>query len=257
MMSAMQKVMVVDDDARMREELYDALTAKGYGVVTVGSGEQTIEMLKAQRPQLAAVNLTLPKLSGLEVIRKIREFDERIPVILTKTAAESAPPAEVLKELNILAVLAKEEPARIVALADATLAKVKAAPAPAKTGLSGTLLVIDDDAQVQQLLKMYFEKKGMRVITAGSGEEALQAVAKNPVLAMLDVNMPGMDGVLTLRKLKAAKPDLQVVMMSGGGEKEMAHAALKLGAYDYVSKPFNLEYLETVVLTKILVGLEA
>jgi DNA-binding response OmpR family regulator len=231
-MPAMQKVMVVDGDARMREELYDSLTGKGHAVVTVGSGEQTIEMLKAQRPQLVIVDLTLPKLSGLEVIRKIREFDDRIPVIFTKTASESAP------------------------LADATLAKTKTDSAPAKTGLSGTLLVIDDDPQVQQLLKVYFEKKGMRVITAGSGEEALQAVARNPVLAMLDVNMPGMDGVLTLKKLKAAKPDLQVVMMSGGGEKEMAQAALKMGAYDYVSKPFNLEYLETVVLTKILVGLE-
>jgi two-component system NtrC family response regulator len=48
-----------------------------------------------------------------------------------------------------------------------------------------------------------------------------------------------------------------VVVMSGGGEKEMAQSALKMGAYDYVSKPFNLEYLETVVLTKVLVGLES
>jgi DNA-binding NtrC family response regulator len=255
-MSAMQKVMVVDDDARMREELYDRLSGKGYGVVTVGSGEQTIEMLKAQRPQLVIVDLTLPKLSGLEVIHRIREFDDRIPVILTKTASESAPPAETLKELGILAVMAKEDPAKIGDFVHAKLADAKPAPA-AKTGLSGILLVVDDDAQVQQLLKMFFEKKGMRVLTAGSGEEALQAVSRNPALVMLDVNMPGMDGVLTLKKLKAAKPDLQVVVMSGGGEKEMAQAALKMGAYDYVSKPFNLQYLETVVLTKILVGLEA
>ena len=252
----MQKVMVVDDDARMREVLYDGLTAKGYAVVTVGSGEQAIEMLKAQRPQLVVVDLTLPGLSGLEVVRRIRGFDDRTPVVLCKMASESAPPGEELKTLAVLAVLPKEEPDRLVGFIHSALADAKAASKAAKTGLAGTLLIVDDDPQVQQLLKLFFESKGMRVIATGSGEEALQAVAHNPVLVMLDVNMPGMDGVLTLKKLKEATPALPVVMMSGGGEKEMAQAALKLGAYDYVSKPFNLEYLETVVLTKVLVGLE-
>lgn len=252
----MQKILVVDDDARMREVLYDALTSKGYGVVTVGSGEQAIELLKANRPQLVVLDLSLPGISGLEVARRIRGFDEIIPLILCKTASESAPPGDELKTLAVAAVLPKEEPERLVEFAQTLLDQAKAAPKAGKTGLAGTLLIVDDDPQVQQLLKLFFESKGMRVVAAGSGEEALQAVARNPVLVMLDVNMPGMDGVLTLKKLKAVKPELPVVMMSGGGEKGMAEAALKLGAYDYVSKPFNLEYLETVVLTKVLVGLE-
>ena len=252
----MQKVLVVDDDARMREVLYDALTSKGYGVVTVGSGEQAIELLKAQRPHLVVLDVSLPGISGLEAARRIRGFDETIPLILCKTASESAPPGDALKTLAIAAVLPKEDPARLVAFAQTLLDQAKAAPKAGKTGLAGTLLIVDDDPQVQQLLKLFFESKGMRVIAAGSGEEALQAVARSPVLVMLDVNMPGMDGVLTLKKLKAVKASLPVVMMSGGGEKGMAEAALKLGAYDYISKPFNLEYLETVVLTKVLVGLE-
>lgn len=252
----MQKILVVDDDARMREVLYDALTSKGYGVVTVGSGEQAIELLKANRPQLVVLDLSLPGISGLEVARRIRGFDGIIPLILCKTASESAPPGDELKALAVAAVLPKEEPERLVEFAQTLLDQAKAAPKAGKTGLAGTLLIVDDDPQVQQLLKLFFESKGMRVVAAGSGEEALQAVARNPVLVMLDVNMPGMDGVLTLKKLKAVKPELPVVMMSGGGEKGMAEAALKLGAYDYVSKPFNLEYLETVVLTKVLVGLE-
>ena len=251
----MHKVMVVDDDARMREVLYDGLTAKGHAVVTAGSGQQAIELLKAQRPQLVVVDLSLPGVSGLEIIRRIREFDDTLPVVLCKADGESAPPGEELKTLAVLAVLKKEEPERLIGFVHATLSQAAAAPKAGKTGLSGTLLIVDDDPQVQSLLRMFFESKGMRVIAAGSGEEALKAVERNPVLIMLDVNMPGMDGVLTLKKLKMAKPNVPIVMMSGGGEKEMAQAALKLGAYDYVSKPFNLEYLETVVLTKVLVGL--
>ena len=252
----MQKVMVVDDEAPMREALYDALASKECAVITAGSGEQAIEVLKAQRPQLVVLDLGLPGLSGLDVARRIRGFDETIPILLCRAASESAPAAETLKELGAAEVVQKEELARLVGRVHAILEEHRAAPKAGKTGLAGILLIVDDDPQVQQLLKLFFESKGMRVIAAGSGEEALQAVARNPVLVLLDVNMPGMDGVLTLKKLKAVKPSLPVVMMSGGGEKEMAQAALKLGAYDYISKPFNLEYLETVVLTKVLVGLE-
>ena len=254
----MPKVLVVDDDAQVREQLYDALTGKGHTVVTAGSGEQALELLKAQRPHLVVLDLSLPKLSGLEAARRIREFDESVPIVFCRGAKDAEPSADTLKELRITQVLSKEawDLTRVLAQLDGA---AKSAPAPSGSstgGLAGILLVIDDDTQVQSLLKLFFEKKGLRVITAGSGEEGLKALSRSPVLIMLDVNMPGMDGVLTLKKIKASTPKIPVVMMSGGGEEGMARAALNAGAYDYISKPFNLEYLETVVLTKVLVGME-
>ena len=254
----MPKVLVVDDDERVREQLYDALTSKGHTVVTAGSGEQALELLKAQRPQLVVLDLGLPKLPGLEAARRIREFDESVPIVFCRGAKDVEPSSDDLKALRITQVFSKEawDLPRILSQLDVA---AKSAPAPSATGaggLAGTLLVIDDDPQVQSLLKLFFEKKGLRVVTAGSGEEGLKALSRSPVLIMLDVNMPGMDGVLTLKKLKAAAPKIPVVMMSGGGEEGMARAALTAGAYDYISKPFNLEYLETVVLTKVLVGME-
>lgn len=125
-----------------------------------------------------------------------------------------------------------------------------------KTGLAGLLLVVDDDTQIQLLLKLFFESKGLRVILAGSGEEGLQLLGRKPVLVLLDVNMPGINGVETLKKIKTTHKSLPVVMISGGGDEVLARAALKAGAYDYISKPFDLEYLETVVLTKVLLGIE-
>ena len=128
--------------------------------------------------------------------------------------------------------------------------------APDGMGLSGTLLVVDDDPQIHQMLKMFFRSKGLQVVTAGSGEEALAALHCRPVLILLDVNMPGMDGVATLKQIKARHATLPVVIMSGGGDEAAAREALTCGAYDYVTKPFNLEYLETVVMTKVLLGIE-
>jgi DNA-binding NtrC family response regulator len=128
--------------------------------------------------------------------------------------------------------------------------------APRTTGLAGTLLVVDDDSQIQLLLKLFFESKGLRVILAGSGEEALELLPRKPVLVVMDINMPGINGVDALKRMKQINRSLPVIMISGGGDEALANEALKSGAYDYISKPFNLEYLETVVLTKVLLGIE-
>ena len=122
--------------------------------------------------------------------------------------------------------------------------------------LSGTLLVVDDEPKIRSLLRDFFQLKGLRVVTAGSGEEAVGALNECPVLVLLDVNMPGMDGVAALKQIKARHATLPVVMMSGKGDEAAAREALTCGAYDYISKPFDLTYLETVVLTKVLLGME-
>ena len=191
----------------------------------------------------------------METAQRIRAFDEAMPVVLWRGREESVPPAEELKRLGIGEVVEKEwgDPKILERLEQLLNASAKATTGD--TGLSGTLLVIDDDAQVQLLLKVFFESKGLRVLTANSGEEGLKALARNPVLVLLDINMPGMDGVLTLKKIKAVNPSIPVVMISGGGEESMAKTALQSGAYDYISKPFNMNYLETVVLTKVLLGI--
>ena len=252
----MPKVLVVDNNVEMREALYDALTQKGHTVSTAGTGGQALETLKAQRPQAVLLEIALPGgMSGLETAKRIREFDESVPIIVVEDAAHKAP-TEELQRLSIKDVVSREEgAAAILARLEPYLAVRKAASEAA--AVSGTLLVIDDDVQIQELLKMFFKSKGLRVAAAGSGEEGLKALSNKPSLVLLDVNMPGMDGVMALKKIKAAQPKLPVVMMSGGGEESMARAALSAGAFDYISKPFSLEYLETIVLSKVLLGLDA
>lgn len=253
----MPKVLVVDSDVKMRETLYDALTQKGHVVSTAGTGGQALETLKAQRPNAVLLEMALPGgMSGLETAKRIREFDDAVPIVVMEDAAHRAPKDE-LQHLSITEVVSREDgAARILERLEPLLAVRKGAPAEA-AAVSGTLLIIDDDVQIQELLRMFFKSKGLRVTAAGSGEEGLKALTNKPSLVLLDVNMPGMDGVMALKKIKAAQPKLPVVMMSGGGEESMARAALSAGAFDYISKPFSLEYLETIVLSKVLLGLDA
>jgi len=257
----MPQAMVVDDETTMREMLYDVLSRRGYDVLAVNSGPQALDVLKTQRPQLILMDVGMPGMSGLEVVKTIRTFDDEVPILLMRGTGDPEVSPDELKRLAITDVLRKELGVELfVKGLDASLKQLQHRPrVPGVQGAAhvpGTLLIVDDDDKVQQLLKRFFESRGLRVFIAGSGEEALMAIKQKPLAVLLDVNMMGMDGLMTLKKIKAIQPDLPVIMASGVGEEPTVREALEAGAYDYVMKPFNLEYLETVVLTKILLGME-
>ncbi|MCM2277050.1 MAG: sigma-54 dependent transcriptional regulator [Oligoflexia bacterium] len=108
--------------------------------------------------------------------------------------------------------------------------------------MSRLVLVIDDEASIRQSLTGALGDEGYRVNVAASGKEGLDAIrAERPDVVLLDIWMPEMDGLETLRLIKAEWPDLLVVMMSGHGNIETAVRATKLGAFDFVEKPLSLE----------------
>lgn len=255
----MAEILIVNSDTTMRELLYDVLAKQKHTPSTASSGTQALEMLKSRRPQIILLDSDLTGRSWVDTAREIRSFDDAIPIVVLRGATELDGKAEELKRLAITDVLRKDLGVEaLVKGLEAVLTRAQHQPkdAGADVKLRGTLLVVDDDPQVQRLLKMFFESQGFRVVVAGSGEDALQAMAQKPLAVLLDVNMPGMDGLLALKKIKAGYPKIPVIMASGTGEGAIVREALDAGAYDFVAKPFNLEYLETVVLTKVLLGLE-
>jgi DNA-binding NtrC family response regulator len=110
------------------------------------------------------------------------------------------------------------------------------------------LLIVDDDEQLRQTLVRRFQRQGMSVTAAGSGEEALKrANAARFDVALLDLHLPGMDGVAVLGKLKEQQPELEALLLTAHGSIETAILAMKKGAYDYLTKPFHLPELEVHV----------
>ncbi len=104
------------------------------------------------------------------------------------------------------------------------------------------VLIIDDEEGIRESLSGIFEDEGYAAFTASSGEEALKVLKEqSPDLIMLDVWLPGIDGVQTLKEIKSMKPDLPVIMISGHGNIELAVKATKTGAYDFMEKPLSLE----------------
>ena len=110
------------------------------------------------------------------------------------------------------------------------------------------LLVIDDDAVTRELLTEVLQDEGYRVAACDSGRRALQRAADERFdLAVTDVRMPEMDGIELTRALKACCPGIQVIVMTAFGSVETAVEAIRHGAFDYVSKPMNLDEIKSTV----------
>jgi DNA-binding NtrC family response regulator len=107
------------------------------------------------------------------------------------------------------------------------------------------LLIVDDDDQLRETLTHRFRRHGMTVVAAANGEDALVKAGQTRCdIALLDLNMPGMNGIQVLQKLKEQQPDLEALMLTAHGSIETAIQAMKQGAYDYLMKPFHLPELE-------------
>ena len=105
-----------------------------------------------------------------------------------------------------------------------------------------TILVVDDEEGILETLTGILEDEGHHVVTASSGEKAIETFAgSSPDIVLLDVWMPGMDGIETLKEIKKMKGDACVIMISGHSSIDTAVHAIKLGAYDFLEKPLSLD----------------
>jgi signal transduction histidine kinase/FixJ family two-component response regulator len=107
-----------------------------------------------------------------------------------------------------------------------------------------TLLLVDDEPGIRKVLGISLADAGYTVLTAESGEEALDQFRRHhPAIVLTDIKMPGMDGIELLGKLKAENPDTEVIMLTGHGDMELAIKSIKLEATDFVTKPIRNEIL--------------
>ena len=113
---------------------------------------------------------------------------------------------------------------------------------------SKTVLLIDDEDSLRRVVEYTLEEEGHKVITAANGTAGLQAFQTHSIdLVLTDIRMPEMDGMELLTRLKAMQPDLPVIVLTAHGTIDSAVDAMKLGAFDYLTKPFNREQLKASV----------
>jgi DNA-binding response OmpR family regulator len=110
------------------------------------------------------------------------------------------------------------------------------------------IMVVDDDSSVRRMLSQYLKLEGYDVLEAESGEQALSYARDSASdLILLDIEMPGIDGLETLRRLRREAPAAVVVMVSGINDEQRAVRSLEEGARDYIRKPFELQHLREIL----------
>lgn len=110
------------------------------------------------------------------------------------------------------------------------------------------VLVIDDQPGIRRLLAEVLQEDGYDVAVAANGQEALQKVKEiTPALILMDMKMPGMDGLETFRELRKIGKAERVIMMTAYGELELVKEAINLGAYKYITKPFDINVIKATV----------
>ena len=115
------------------------------------------------------------------------------------------------------------------------------------------ILIVDDDLPTCDFLKRFLEQNGYQVFTANDGQVALSITKeKDPNIVLLDIAMPGLSGIKTLKLIKEINENIKVIMITAIDDESIIKLAAECGAIDYIVKPFSLEHLETNVLPKII-----
>ncbi len=122
-----------------------------------------------------------------------------------------------------------------------------------KVPVKPMILIMDDTAVVLELLKRYLTAQRYEVLVAETGEQGLALLeAATPDLILLDVRMPGMGGIKTLRELRSKLKNIPIIMLSGVDDVQIAQTAFDYGATDYVTKPIDLATLKKVMATHLV-----
>jgi len=260
MTEAAPTILCVDDDPDVLWALQEYLAAQGYHVITATNGVEAFLQVSRQRPRAVILDLFMPRLGGLGALDRIRRMDASITVIII-SGVEGA--VEMIREagLSVAGTLAKPfKLAEILGLlVQAGILPPKTAPAepPARPSrpVRKRILVVDDERAVRDMLTDYLQDKGYEAEGVASGEEALRRLPEfRPQVVLLDVMMAGISGVDTLKRIKALPQETCVVMVSGLEDVETARRTLTLGAADYIAKPVDFAYLDSVLEAHMLMA---
>ncbi len=252
----MPKLLFVDDELNLRNLCYDFFTKEGYNVITASRTDQAMTMSRLEKPDLIVLDLQMPGENGLVFLKKMKAERSPIPTMVFSTYISPEIEKEAYEagavELVTKGIKMNELRDKIQKVLGAKERLLSAKEASAQ---KETILVVDDEEPIRKLLLDFFGRKGYRMLGAKNGEEALHQVrTEKPFVILLDVKMPGMDGILTLKKIREIDPEVGVVMTTSVQDEEIAREATALGAYHYVLKPFDLKYLELVVYTRLVIA---
>jgi CheY-like chemotaxis protein/putative methionine-R-sulfoxide reductase with GAF domain len=257
-----KRLLVVEDNPAEQLSVAELLAHDDIDIETVGSGAEALERLAAQPADCVVLDLRLPDMTGFEVLERLRDDPALAdtPVVVF-TGRELTPEEDAQLHTMARSVVVKgvESPERLLDETALFLHRVVADLPREKQQMlerlhssdedliGRTVLLVDDDARNIFALSSVLERRGMQVLTATTGSEAVSIVESEPDVAivLMDIMMPGMDGYETMQMIRAnpAFRRLPMIALTAKAMKGDREKCLEAGASDYLAKPVNTEQL--------------
>jgi len=226
-----RRVLVVDDDADVRQALADQLRLHGFAVSEAADGLSAWTEIRQNPPLAVLLDLAMPRLGGLETLKMIRDFD---PALVTIVVTGYADPEMHQRAVNLGAAAVLQKPVEWPQLEKALGGPADRSPAAAR------VLVVDDDADVREFLAELLTAHGYEVATAPNGDLALQELARQSTdVVLLDVVLPGLSGDELMQAFARVAPRVKIIIVSGGATPVQRMRTFARGAFDYFFKPVN------------------
>jgi len=230
------KILVVDDQPGMRITLKGILTKKGYQVTVAEDGIQAIEAVKKENFRIIFMDVKMPGINGVEAFMKIKEINPKATVIMMTGFAVEEELKRAIQEGAYTVLYKPLDIEKILEVITECL------------GSQTLVLLVDDNLDDTELYNTILRQRGYKCVNVSTGEECLKQVKEKQFqIILLDVKLPGIDGVETLKQLKNIRLDVSVIMLTAYSKKQIIEEAMQHGSYACLAKPLDIEQLLDVL----------
>ncbi|MBI4669844.1 MAG: response regulator [Elusimicrobia bacterium] len=236
-----KKVLIVDDDSLICEQLAKELQRNFFETHLAYTGRQAWEFIETNQIDVVLLDLKLPDMDGLDLLKQIKDQQPAVEVVVVTGYGTQEIAVGALRRGAIDYI---EKPIDLEQIGAALGRAIEKIEEKKELAYKSTILVIDDDKEMVARLRKILEKEGYATFGGYSGCEGLEIIGKHKIdVVITDVKMGPMSGLEVLKKAKGLYQDIEVIMVTGYGEQELAVEALRAGAIDYLQKPVNLDEL--------------
>jgi CheY-like chemotaxis protein len=249
------KILVIDDDRMNCHLLHAVLTRHGYEVHTATSGLEGLNLFRQHAPRVTILDLRMPGMDGLTTLKEIRAIDPHAPVIILGGGATEIQENQA-RALRVTDFVRKGLSLDVLVEG---VNRVVQQPARKQEGTGGpsagavadtgdTVLVVDDEQLVRDLLVQFLSLRGYRALGVKEGPEAISMVEQSsPDLILLDLMLPGMNGVEVLRRLRDKHFSGAIIIVTGSYDEELLQDAWSLHPQEVITKPIDLDKLLAMI----------
>jgi DNA-binding response OmpR family regulator len=234
-------ILIVDDDPTICSELQKELKRNFFPTHVAGNSKDALEILNKNKIDIILLDIFMPDIDGLDMLEKVKAKWAAIEVIII-TGYSSQDVA--IKALRRGAIDYLEKPINYEELNTSIGRAMEKITENADLTYRHSILLVDDDKDATKKLSRILSKEGYEVFTANDGKEGLGIINQNKIdILIADIEMPIMGGIELLQKVKKFQKDIEVIMMTGFGDENLAIEALRTGAINYLRKPIDLDEL--------------